>query len=482
MRCAAAALLLLASLTACNSGSDGAIPVSVIGPRAAIGSPNLAPLSAPAATLSSALTQGLVAFDAKGEIEPGLAERWIVTDDGLSYIFRIKRTTWSDGREVTAPEVAASLKASLGPKSRNPLKPMLGGISDIVAMTDRVIEIRLAAPQAGMFQLLAQPEMAIVRAGRGTGPYRIKRRDPNAFLLEPVLARDAEVDPEAIENATRTVRGDPAPLAIARYAAGSARLVTAGSFDDLAYVRAATIANAQLRRDLASGLFGFRIATASKALADRDRRRALAMAIDRNRLPERLDAQNWRTSDSLLPGPIEGGAVQAKPAWSALSQPDRIAEARRLTAGWRSQPGGAEVRVDMPAGPGGRILFAQLAADWNAIGVRLIRVRSRREADLVLIDRVAPVASASWYLGQFACPSEFLCSSSVNFMTEVATNADPVERAATRVEADQAIGDAQLFIPLAMPLRWSLVAPRLVGFRENALAVHPLNRLRKVSN
>src|SRR3546814_14111024 len=61
----------------------------------------------PAAQLMSvAPGQGLVAFDAQGEIEPALAERWIVEDEGKSYIFRLRKATWPDGEEITAEQVA----------------------------------------------------------------------------------------------------------------------------------------------------------------------------------------------------------------------------------------------------------------------------------------------------------------------------------------------------------------------------------------
>ena len=33
------------------------------------------------------------------------------------------------------------------------------------------------------------------------------------------------------------------------------------------------------------------------------------------------------------------------------------------------------------------------------------------------------------------------------------------------------------YIPLARPVRWSLVAPALKGFRENPAAAHPLDEL-----
>ena len=47
-------------------------------------------LSQGAQELRSATAAGLVTLDSKGEIEPALADRWIVTDDGRSYIFRLR--------------------------------------------------------------------------------------------------------------------------------------------------------------------------------------------------------------------------------------------------------------------------------------------------------------------------------------------------------------------------------------------------------
>ena len=52
------------------------------------------------------------------------------------------------------------------------------------------------------------------------------------------------------------------------------------------------------------------------------------------------------------------------------------------------------------------------------------------------------------------------------------------ERGDAIVEADARLAQRQVFIPLALPLRWSLVSGNLVGWRGNAFAVHPLMTLR----
>jgi peptide/nickel transport system substrate-binding protein len=51
------------------------------------------------------------------------------------------------------------------------------------------------------------------------------------------------------------------------------------------------------------------------------------------------------------------------------------------------------------------------------------------------------------------------------------------QRAAFLSEAGRLIEEEQLFLPIAAPVRWSLVGPRIEGFAENIVARHPLTGL-----
>src|SRR5215218_6982395 len=101
----ALALLLVPALAmataGCRDETEGTPKVVVIGGAPKLRDPAQAPLSGSDAVLLQNVAQGLVAFDASGNIVRGLAERWNVSDDGLSYIFRIASTSWPDGRKVT---------------------------------------------------------------------------------------------------------------------------------------------------------------------------------------------------------------------------------------------------------------------------------------------------------------------------------------------------------------------------------------------
>ena len=127
--CAAASLILAAiSAAGCQRADRGETKVVVIGDPPKIVDPSSGPLTEPQSVLLANVAQGLVRFDASGQIVPGLAERWNVTDDGLSYIFRLQTAEWPDGRRITAQQVARLLRRQVTARSKNSLKDTLGAI------------------------------------------------------------------------------------------------------------------------------------------------------------------------------------------------------------------------------------------------------------------------------------------------------------------------------------------------------------------
>ena len=161
-------------------------------------------LDTPARLLMDSTAQGLVRFDATGQIEPGIAERWIVIDGGMSYIFRLREGDWGDGTPVTAEQVVAMLRRQIGGPdtaraaagARNPLAPFLTAIDEIVVMTPQVIEVRLSRPRPDLLKLFAQPELALLRLRPtgGTGPFRVAHRG-RAPLLRPAFD-PGQADPD----------------------------------------------------------------------------------------------------------------------------------------------------------------------------------------------------------------------------------------------------------------------------------------------
>lgn len=459
-------------LTGCDEPETGPISVSAIGAAPELVNPNLEAMGAASAFLIEATAEGLVRFDATGEIEPALAQSWIVSDDGLRYTFRIRRTQWTDGSRVTAEQVAARVRATASRASRSPLKPVLAAMQDVEAMTDQVLEIRLSGPRPNFLQLLAQPEMAIALNGRGTGPFRVAELEGGALRLTPVAD---EEDADAPRLPDIVLRGEPAAVAVARFVQNEADLVIGGTIGTLPFARAAAPGNDQLLFDPAAGLFGLIFASAEGPLEDPAVRAALSAAVDRDALVAALAVPGLQPRLAVVPQIADEIARPAVQTWAASPMPMRRELASRTVAEL-DEP--LRIRIAMPQGPGYRLIFAHLRRDWRLIGVEAERVEAGAEAELRLVDAVAPGRLAGWYFRHFTCEAAAVCDAEADAALEAARVApNAAERRVQLAVADRILAGLTPFIPLASPVRWSLVSPRLNGFRPNPFARHPAGTL-----
>ena len=257
-----AGLAALLATAGCGDPDTSPVEISAVGAAPRLLNPNLDRLDPASKALIHATAQGLVRFDAAGQIEPGLAQSWIVSNDGLRYTFRLRRTQWTGGGKVTAQQVVQRLIAATSPASRNPLKNLLGAIDEIEAMTDEVLEISLLTPRPNFLQMLAQPELAIIQGGRGSGPYHAVQGEGVLSLHLP--DDEEETEPVAEEDRHDTairLRGERAGLAVARFTTRQADLVIGGTIGDLPIARAADLPRNALVFDPVAGLFGLSFAS-----------------------------------------------------------------------------------------------------------------------------------------------------------------------------------------------------------------------------
>ncbi len=474
----AAPIALVALLLAgCGRGDDAPVQVTVIDSAApALADPYNGPLSPARAVAMEAMAQGLVRFDGRGEIAPGLAERWNVSDDGLSYIFRLAKGSWSNGRKVNARDVARALKRQLRGGSRNPLKDTLGAVDDVVAMTDRVIEVRLTAPRPNLLQLLAQPEFGVLHGGLGAGPMtRDAERDgPGLPLTYRFQITDA---PDLVDHAT--LRSASAVKAIAAFKSGGADLVLGGTVADLPLAREARPPRGALRFDPVAGLFGLVPLRSSGPAGDPEVRRLLALAIDRDALIRDLGVPGLVARTTILQAGLDGIAAPPPSALPPLDG-DRAAA---LAAAGRRQFGALDrptLRIRLPDGPGGDLLLSRLQADWGALGLTVERAGAGEPADFGLVDQVAPTTSPAWFVRSFRCGVAAVCVAEADeLMDSARATLVADQRGAMLAEAARLLDARTAFIALAAPIRWSLVGQGLPGFTENKVARHPLIGLKR---
>jgi peptide/nickel transport system substrate-binding protein len=64
----------------------------------------------------TAVMEGLISYNEKGEIVPQLAESYSVSEDGLSYTFKLRKgVTWHDGKPFTSADVKATWEIIMNP-------------------------------------------------------------------------------------------------------------------------------------------------------------------------------------------------------------------------------------------------------------------------------------------------------------------------------------------------------------------------------
>lgn len=470
----------VAALAGCGSGvNDDVTRVAFIGSPSDIADTGVR-LSPAAQHIRSATTEGLVGLNESGEVLPALAERWIVTDDGLSYIFRLRNSKWSDGTAITSQNVRDALQRNVQQLSGTSLGIDLEIISDIRAMTGRVIEIRLKSPMPQFLQLMTQPELGLRKNGAEIGPMTARSEDDAVLLsaVSPEMRGLPEQDDWQEQFRQLRVASMTVEDAAAGFEAGEIDAVLNGDLLSLPAVETGPLSSGTLRLDGVFGLFGLQINNSSGLLAERPLREAIAMGIDRSTVLQTFNLGGWLPSTRIIPLGLPNDAQRSTERWADMSFEDRQIEAKRRVIGWRAQNLSTEatLTISLPVSPGSDILFAELARSFADIGIDLTRAAVGERADLELVDSLARYADRRWFLNQFNCSlKKGLCSAEADALVLDAISArDPLVREQLLVEAEEELLASQAYIPIGAPVRWSLIRGGVDGFVENSWGLHPL--------
>ncbi|MFY0620620.1 MAG: ABC transporter substrate-binding protein [Pelagimonas sp.] len=148
--------------------------------------PHLDPTSAAAGAIDSVLYtnvfEGLTKFTETGAVVPGLASRWDISDDGLTYTFHLTSgVTFHDGTTMDAEDVKFSLDRARADDSANAQKALFAGISDVTVVDPQTVKVTLSSPDGNFLFNMAWGDAVIVAAESiegikqtpiGTGPFK----------------------------------------------------------------------------------------------------------------------------------------------------------------------------------------------------------------------------------------------------------------------------------------------------------------------
>jgi peptide/nickel transport system substrate-binding protein len=363
-----AAALLAITLASLSAAALAGPPKEGITVGMVLEPPHLDPTAGAAAAIREVtyanVFEGLTRIDAKGEVQPALAESWTISPDGLVYTFRlIGGVKFHDGTPFDCSVVKFSYERAMAPDSVNAQKGLFEPIAKTECPDAHTAVITLKRPSAQFLFDMGWGDAVMVSptsaAGNkthpvGTGPFRFKdwvqgdrvelERNPDYWGAQPKLASVTFKfisDPAAATASL--LAGDidafpqfPAPEAVDRFKSDARFAVHIGTTE---------------------GKVILALNEARKPFDDIRVRRALAYAIDRRAL---IDG-----AQSGFGAPIGSHYVPGDPGYVDLTgaypyDPDK---ARALLAE-AGVPAGTIITIALPprtyARRGGEIIAAML--------------------------------------------------------------------------------------------------------------------------
>lgn len=125
----------------------------------------------------------------RGELIPGLAEKWVQSEDGLTYTFTLRRNaTFHSGRPVVADDVKYSIERIKDPATASPRARSFEAIQSIEVADPHTVVFTLAQPSAPLLTILSTVGASIVdrevveastlngTIDGGSGPFVLRER------------------------------------------------------------------------------------------------------------------------------------------------------------------------------------------------------------------------------------------------------------------------------------------------------------------
>ncbi len=461
--------------------------------------------------------EGLVAYDAKGQIIPGIAEKWTMSDDGTVYTFTLRDAKWSNGAPVTAHDFVYSFRRMLDPKTgaqySNVLYPILNAEAinkgkmpldklGIKAIDDHTLQITLGAPTPYFIGLLGHQSTlpvykpAIEKFGSDfvkpansvtDGPFKLAEFVPNSHikLVKNPDYYDAknvkldEVDYYPTEDRSAALR---------RFEAGELDMNTDVPTEQVDYIKKNLGSQFHVSPYLGTYYYAFNMR--NKALADVRVRRALSMAVDRDFLADDIWGDTMLPAYSLVPPGIDNYGTPAYASYKDMSQLDREDAARKLLkeAGYdKSHP--LKLRINYNTSENHKNTAVAIADMWKPLGVQVTLINTDTKTHYAMLRQGGDfdIARAGW-IGDYSDPQNFLMllqgDSPFNYahwknadydkyMAEAAKTVDLKKRAELLYKAESVFIKNVPYLPLLYYGTTNLVSSRVSGFDDNLLDIHP---------
>ncbi|WP_339634040.1 ABC transporter substrate-binding protein [uncultured Sneathiella sp.] len=405
--------------------------------------PGLDPRTGAAAAISLTtlynVYEGLTRVDEKSMVHPALAESWTISDDGLTYTFKlVEGAKFHDGTDFDSSDVKYTFEANAAEDSQNKRKDRFTNMESIETPDANTVVIKLKERRPDLLEQLGESTAVIVDPASdatnetmpvGTGPYKFDTWTKGDSLKLTAADTYRDKDDVAIKKVTFRFIGD-----------GSARLAALLTGDvDSADIPNELIGNDALKADfdiLVGNTNGETILStnnANEALSKLKVRQAIAHAINRQEI---IDGAMFGFGT-----PIGSHFAPHHPDYIDLTgtYPYDPEKSKQLLAE-AGYPDGLELSLKLPpvddyARKGGQIVASQLEKAGFKIKIEnvdwpkwLDEVYKKKNYDLSIVSHVEPMD-----IGIYAREGYYFNYNNTKF-NEVVAAAESAASAAERTE------------------------------------------------
>ena len=351
----------------------------------------------------SQIFEGLLGFDDQGTAVPLGAERWSVSEDGLTYTFTLRDgSRWSDGKPVTAADYEWAWKRTVDPQTASDYATIFYPIKNalkihrqrldpaelgVVAADERTLVVTLEQPAAFFLRLVSGWTMLPVRrdvverfGDQWTEAKNIVTNGP--FVLK-AWRHDERITLERYDDywgakpalatvAYRIYPADAAADVLAAYQAGELDAVGSGAAFDLSAIQGDRfVADPTLQWELKtfpqSATMFLTVNHRRPHLQDPRVRMALGQAIERRRLLEDVLQRVGAPAAGLLPEGLVARRPDLWPREDLQQAKQNLAE-----AGFPEGKGMPELRFTYNTNPQWKLMGEYLQQRYkDALGIDL---------------------------------------------------------------------------------------------------------------
>ncbi len=474
--------------------------------------------SVQAAEVLRDIGEGLIAYSATGELVGAAAESWSISDDGLTYTFKIRPAArWSNGDAVTAEHFVFSLRRLVDPATAAFYAQAIAAIVNAEAIIasemapsalgaevieDNALLIKLERPMPYLLSLLTHPSTFPVHPGgvaaHGTaftrpenllsnGAYKLDAWEPGSVLKlirNEQYWNNAETSIEAVNYHVLTQE----MTELNRYRAGEIDVTGSIPPDSFEQVREQYRDEMHIAPYLGVYYYGYNL-TKPPFAGNSALRQALSMAIDRETLVEKVTGRGEAPAYSWVPPGVDNYDPR-RLSYADMTQDERNAGARRLyrDAGYNEdRPAQIELRYNT-SDTQQRIALAVQSMWRDVLGVETtlineefqVLLANMREAEITQVFRsswIGDYNDAHTFLSilQGGSPSNmprFANDEYDDLMRRAAEQVDPLARRLYLEEAERVLLGEHAVIPLYFYVSKHLVSPRVRGWGDNVLDYH----------